>query len=179
MPLAADFIRLGAPDGGLPITAGCGLLRSALAAYFKVKGAPPRAPSPPAAPPPPAAVAADPHLSEALRTLRRSSEVLEASFSDLESPRCLISPVPETEGPDEGPLPPSAPAGEQRERSDEGPLEGTEAPNEETLSPTSMSQEETVAPLTPDGGGPLDVDGEAVQMKTTPKRLLNASLEGP
>ncbi|CDJ42685.1 hypothetical protein, conserved [Eimeria tenella] len=118
VPLAADFVRLGAslgpgtPENDSQNCDGGGLLRSALAAYFKVKGAQPRAafsaaPLPLAAASaatavearaaaaasaaPAAATAAvsveiDPHVSEAFETLRRPSEVFEVSDDEESLP---------------------------------------------------------------------------------------------
>ncbi|OEH78870.1 hypothetical protein cyc_01792 [Cyclospora cayetanensis] len=113
VPLADDFVRLGAPRAASLSSAGSGLLlRSALAAYFMVKGAPPRAPAgapsraplgaPLGAPP---TTALDPHVSAALETLRRPSEAPEdsdgeGSFSDLNSP---LGGPPQSPG---GPPPP-------------------------------------------------------------------------
>lgn len=125
VPLAADFVRLGAslgpgdPENGSQNCDGGGLLRSALAAYFKVKGAQPRAafsavPLPPAAasaataaeaaaaaaasaaPAAPTAtvsVEIDPHVSEAFETLRRPSEVFEISDDEESLPDDGSSPL--------------------------------------------------------------------------------------
>lgn len=132
VPFAEDCVRLGDQEASFLPGEGLCLLKSALAAYFKVKGAPPRpradaasgaaaSAAPPEAPAAgkaaaataaTAAVGVDPHLSEAIETLRRPSDLFDsfeddAPPSDTESPS-HNSPVaekagPPQEAPEEGP----------------------------------------------------------------------------